>query len=601
MFQENLLNFLPTSKKELEIRNWNEIDIVLFSGDSYVDHPSFGTAIIGRVLENQGFRVAVVPQPNCLDDGRDFKKLGKPKLFFGVTSGAMDSMMNRYTAQLRLRSDDAFSCGNKPQNRTDYAVSVYCKKLKEFFPETPIIIGGIEASLRRFPHYDYWSNSLKNSILTESKADLLIYGMGEKAILEIAKQLQAGKKISQLTEIPQTAFLTENISQLSKNQWNTVNLFSFRECLNDKIKFAKNFVVIEQESNVFSQKRILQKLDNQYLVVNPQYFLSESELDEIYDLPYSRLPHPRYKDVIPAYEMIKFSTTIHRGCFGGCAFCALSVHQGKQIVSRSENSILKEIEQIAKLPDFKGYLSDLGGASANMYRMGGKNIEICAKCQKPSCVFPKICANLNTNHFPLIELYRKVRSLSQIKKVTIGSGVRYDLFVDFLHPSHSIFASELLEFHVSGRLKVAPEHTSDEILDIMRKPSFEKFKKFKQFFTNFNRKKNLKQELIPYFISSHPQCRVVDMANLAVETKNLHYKLEQIQDFTPIPMTLSSVIYYTGFEPYSLKKVHIPKTQEEKVLQRNFFFWYKKENQYFLKNFLREINRNDLIFKLFGK
>ncbi len=599
--------FLPTSLKEIKLRGWDEIDVILFTGDAYIDHPSFGAAVIGRVLENEGLKVAIVPQPNWQDDLRDFKKLGKPRLFFGVTAGSMDSMINHYTAGLRLRSDDAYTVGNKAGARPDYAVTVYSNILKSLFPEVPVIIGGIEASLRRLTHYDYWSDSLKPSILIDSKADLLVYGMGEKPIIEISKQLIEGKRINEITDIPQTAFVQPKTFAENKiDEWIDIEIFSHDDCLSSKEKFAKNFKVIEEESNKQNARRIIQPFNKKNaVVVNPPYkLMTESELDSVYDLPFTRLPHPRYneKEPIPAYEMIRHSINIHRGCFGGCSFCTISAHQGKFVASRSEKSILKEVDAVTKMPDFKGYITDLGGPSANMYKMQGNDLTICAKCKSPSCIFPIICKNLNTNHQALTDLYRKARQHPMIKKITIGSGVRYDILLDERKQdkSHLEYINELILHHVSGRLKVAPEHTSDEVLEVMRKPSFQYFKKFNELFNQINRKHNLNQQLIPYFISSHPACQSRHMAELAIETKRLHFKLEQVQDLTPTPLTLSSVVYYSGIHPYTLKPFKVARTKEQKQKQKMFFFWYKKEHQNELKATLAKTGNSDLIKKLFA-
>lgn len=602
-----LTDFLPTTKKELDIRGWDEVDVILFSGDAYIDHPAFAGAVVGRILEHEGLRVALVPQPNWRDDLRDFKKLGKPRLFFAVSAGCMDSMVNHYTANKRLRSDDAYSPNGKAGFRPDRTTNVYCNILKKLYPETPIVIGGIEASLRRITHYDYWDDELKPSILKDSKADLLIYGMGELPLKAIVKELKNGKTISQLTNIPQTSFIVSN-NEIPDFDGTTLTLFSHTECLKDKLKQAKNFRIAEEESNKMHAARILQKInDHQTVVINPPFPpMNTSEMDATYDLPFMRIPHPKYKGkTFPAYEMIKFSVNIHRGCFGGCSFCAISSHQGKFIMSRSEESILKEVHSIVQLPDFKGYISDLGGPSANMYGMRGKDQSLCEKCKRYSCIFPAICKNMNTNNTRLLNLYHKIDAIPQIKKSFIGSGIRYDLLLqencdEKDKESHKKYIDELIKKHVSGRLKVAPEHTSDNVLNIMRKPSFDLFFKFKREFDRINSENGMNQQIIPYFISSHPGCTEVDMAELACITKDLDFKLEQIQDFTPTPMSLSTEIYYTGIHPYTLEKVWTPRSKEEKLEQRKFFFWYKKENQRSIIQDLQRLGRNDLIKKLFS-
>ncbi len=609
MLKEKLLitDWLPTTLDEVQKQGWDELDVILFSGDAYVDHPSFGNAVIARIINNLGYRVAIVAQPNWKDDLRDFKKLGKPRLFFGVSSGCMDSMINHYTANKRLRTDDAYSPGGKSGFRPDYATSVYSRILKKLFPDTPIIIGGVEASLRRFTHYDYWSDKLKASILLESCADILTYGMGEQALKKILSFYDKKKPIDSLYSIPQIAFLSKDKSLLNNSkQWKNIELASHEECLKSKKSFASNFKIIEQESNKFHAGRIFQNIGKKILVVNPPFPpMSEKEIDASFDLPFTRLPHPKYKKrgSIPAYEMIKHSVNLHRGCFGGCSFCTISAHQGKFIASRSEKSILKEVETITETPDFKGYLSDLGGPSANMYRMKGFDPGICKKCARPSCIFPKICNNLNTDHKPLIAIYKKVNSIKSIKKAFIGSGIRYDLLQTNNRNSdkkyhYSEYIKQLVKFHVSGRLKVAPEHTSGQVLKIMRKPSFKLFLDFKNIFDKLNRENYLNQQIVPYFISSHPGCKLEDMAELAVETKKLGFKLEQVQDFTPTPMTLATVIYYSGYDPYTLKPVYTAKTRSQKLDQLKFFFWYKKENRHWIRKTLLRLNKEDLVKKL---
>jgi len=611
LYQKYDINqWLPTTTKEVELRGWDSVDIILFTGDAYVDHPSFGAAVIGRILEADGLRVAIVPQPNWQDDLRDFKKLGKPNLYFAVTGGNMDSMVNHYTANKRKRSNDAYTPGGRPGGRPDYATVVYCNILKELYPDVPLVIGGIEASLRRVTHYDYWSDKLKPSILVDSKADMLFYGMGEKSILEYTDLIKKGVNYQKLTNIPQTAFLIgQNDDYATNKKWNSIDLYSYEECLQDKKKYAKNFMHIEEESNKVEANVLIQKVNDRQVVVNPPWPpLEEKEIDRFYDLPFTRLPHPRYKnkEEIPAYNMIRHSVNIHRGCFGGCTFCTISAHQGKFIASRSEESVLKEIDKLVLMPDFKGYISDLGGPSANMYKMKGIHEEICRKCKRPSCVFPDVCKNLNIDHKPMLDLYRKVRQHPDVKKAFIGSGIRYDMILKEtndpqVNKNNMEYLREVIKHHVSGRLKVAPEHTSDEVLDLMRKPSFKLFHKLNKVFQEINKQEGLNQQLIPYFISSHPGCENVDMANLAVETKNLDFKLEQVQDFTPTPMTLATVIYYTGFHPYTMQPVFTAKSQKEKLAQRKYFFWYQREYHQEIKSELLRLNRRDLLDGLFGQ
>lgn len=604
--RQDLKKWLPTTKKEMELRGWEQADVILFSGDAYVDHPSFGAAVIGRTLESLGLKVAIVPQPDWRGDFRDFKKLGRPKLFFGVSPGAMDSMVNHYTANKRLRSDDAYTPDARHGMRPDYPSIVYTQILKELYPDVPVVLGGIEASLRRLSHYDYWEDRLRPSILIDSKADILIYGLGEKPIRELVKRM-VNDVNADLSSIPQVAYLTKEDPR-DETFEETVKLHSHEACLTDKKKQAENFKVIEEESNKWTASRLLQSVGEQYVVVNPPYPpLTTEEIDATYALPYTRLPHPKYKGKhIPAFEMIKFSVNIHRGCFGGCAFCTIAAHQGKFISSRSEESILEEVKAIVEMPDFKGYLSDLGGPSANMYKMCGKDLSICQKCKKPSCIFPRVCPNLNNDHQPLLDLYKSVDAIPGIKKSFIGSGIRYDMLLHdnkdaLLNKASRNYVEEVIANHVSGRLKVAPEHTSDEVLQMMRKPSFKLFEEFKVQFDRINQKYGLKQQLIPYFISSHPGCREEDMAELAVETRRLNFMLEQVQDFTPTPMTVSTEVYYTGYHPYTLKPVFTAKSKQEKLAQRQFFFWYQPESRQQIMQTLKRLKRPDLIKKLFNR
>ena len=601
-----LTDFLPTTKKEVELREWDELDVILFSGDAYIDHPAFGVSVIGRVLEAAGYRVAIIPQPDWHGDFRDFKKLGRPRLFFGVSAGAMDSMVNKYTANKRLRSEDAYSPNGRHDLRPEYPSIVYSNILRQLYPDVPIVLGGIEASLRRLTHYDYWKDCIRKSVLCDSGADIVIYGMGEKQIISIAQALENGRKIKAIKDIPQTAYLCKERDIPEGITTNDIVLHSHEECLYNKKFQAENFKHIEEESNKKHAQRILQKVDGQYIVVNPPYpTMTTEEVDATYDLPYTREPHPKYKGkVIPAYEMIKFSVNIHRGCFGGCSFCTISAHQGKFIASRSKESILKEVKQVIQMPDFKGYLSDLGGPSANMYGMAGKNIKACEHCKRPSCIHPEICPNLNTDHSKLLDIYRTVDALPGIKKSFIGSGVRYDLLLHNVKDektNHSTqeYTRELIKNHVSGRLKIAPEHTSDRVLYLMRKPSFKQFYQFKRIFDKINKEENLRQQIIPYFISSHPGCKEEDMAELAVITKDLDFHLEQVQDFTPTPMTVSTEAWYSGYDPYTLEPVFSAKTPREKLAQRQFFFWYKPEERRNIEKELKRIGRIDLIGKLY--
>lgn len=598
--------WLPTTAKEIQRLGWEQCDIILFSGDAYVDHPAFGAAVIGRILESRGYKVAIVPQPNWQDDLRDFKKLGRPRLFFGVSPGAMDSMVNHYTAARRLRHDDAYTPGGRHGARPDYPSIVYTSILKELYPDVPVVLGGIEPSLRRLSHYDYWQDRLRPSILLDSPADILVYGMGEKTTCAIAEHLDKGKQLSELTDLEQTTLLQPKEVMPSQSDADNIILHSMEECLASKKCQAENFKHIEQQSNRYHGATLWQASGDKVVKVNPMYPpMTTAEIDASFDLPYTRLPHPRYRGkVIPAYEMIRHSVNMHRGCFGGCAFCTISAHQGKFIASRSKESILREVKQVTRMEDFKGYISDLGGPSANMYGMHGKDIEICKKCLRPSCLHPKPCPNLNNDHSQLLDIYQAVDAIPRVKKSFIGSGVRYDLS---MHRSgdpridavNRCYNEELIARHVSGRLKVAPEHTEDGVLDVMRKPSFKLFQQFKEVFDRTNRKYGMKHQLIPYFISSHPGCHETDMANLAIKTKELDFHLEQVQDFTPTPMTVATEIYYTGYHPYTLEKVYTARTKEEKEAQRQFFFWYDRERQQSIVASLKRLHRDDLISRLF--
>ena len=615
MNQPQLTDWLPTTQKEMKLRGWDEVDVVLFSGDAYVDHPSFGAAVVGRLLEAEGLKVAIVPQPNWRDDLRDFKKMGCPRLFFAISAGCMDSMVNKYTANRRLRSEDAYTPDGRHDMRPERTTITYSRILRDLYPDTPIILGGIEASMRRLTHYDYWQEELQRCILCDSRADLITYGMGEKPLTDLCKRLREAN-ISQLdrqtlrrlvSDMPQTVILYDHKEEIPANPaGEELMLHSHEECLRDKQKQAENFRHIEEESNRMQAARIIQPVGGRFVVVNPPYPpMTQQELDRSFDLPYTRLPHPKYKGKrIPAYDMIKFSVNLHRGCFGGCAFCTISAHQGKFIVSRSKESILREVEAITRMPDFKGYLSDLGGPSANMYAMKGKDTNLCQRCRRPSCIHPKVCPNLNTDHRPLIDIYRSVDALPKIKKSFIGSGVRYDLL---LHQSGDAdidraareYTHELITRHVSGRLKVAPEHTSPRVLQLMRKPPFALFQEFKRIFDRINKEEGLRQQIIPYFISSHPGCTEEDMAELAVLTRRMDFHLEQVQDFTPTPMTVSTEAWYTGLHPYTLQPVFAARSPQEKLAQRMFFFWYKPEERKRITDALRRMGRTDLIKQLY--
>lgn len=616
-------DWLPTTRREMEQRGWEQPDIVLFSADAYVDHPSFGAAVIGRLLEAEGYRVCIVPQPDWHGDYRDFRKLGRPRLFFGVSPGCMDSMVNKYTANRRLRSEDAYSPDGRHDLRPEYPTVVYTRILKELFPDVPVVLGGIEASLRRLTHYDYWQERLRKCILCDSGADLVVYGMGELPMTDLCRllddkllhgrddrQVSAADFRAVLRKYPvrQTVTLERKENVPGGLRADDIILHAHEECLRDPKLHAENFRHVEEESNRLQPQRILQPVDGMYVVVTPPYPpMTTEQIDRSFDLPYTRLPHPKYRGKrIPAYEMIKFSVCLHRGCFGGCAFCTISAHQGKFVMSRSRGSILREVEQITRMPDFKGYLSDLGGPSANMYAMHGKDMNLCSRCRRPSCIHPAVCPNLDADHRPVTEIYRAVDALPGVKKSFVGSGVRYDLLLheykdEKLRRAAREYTRELILHHVSGRLKVAPEHTSDNVLRLMRKPSFALFHDFKRVFDRINREAGLNQQLVPYFISSHPGCRAEDMAELAALTKDLDFRLEQVQDFTPTPMTVATETWYSGYHPYTLEKVFSAKTPAEKLRQRMFFFWYKPEERSKIMAELRRMGREDLIERLYGR
>jgi len=615
-----MAHFLPITLDEVKRLGWDQVDVVLVTGDAYIDHPSFGTAVIGRTLEAAGYKVAIIPQPNWRDDLRDFRKFGKPRLFFGVTSGAMDSMVNHYTAARRLRHDDAYTPGGQAGFRPDRATYVYSRILKQIYPDVPVIIAGIEASMRRLAHYDYWDDKLFPSILIDTPADLLNYGMGERTTLKIAKLLDEGKGIEACYGLPQVVWVSRNIQSIRNIQNNPIELHSFEECKKSKRAEAENYQIIERESNKIECATLVQKHGDRYVVVNPpEPPMTTDEVDASFDLPYLRQPHPKYKKrgPIPAFEMIRWSVNTHRGCFGGCSFCTISAHQGKQIASRSEASILKEVELITNDPEFHGVLTDLGGPSANMWRMKGKNTDLCRKCSRYSCSMPTICKNLDSDHRPMIDLLRKVSSHPKVKHLYVGSGIRCDLFQEGVKGSEKgvkgsertnvlvgsnfgwEYFKQVVLHHTSGRLKVAPEHTSDHVLALMRKPSFSLFRETKRRFDEICKQAGLRYQLIPYFISSHPGCRLEDMAQLAVDMKQMGYRLEQIQDFTPTPMTLSTEMYYTGIDPTTMKPVYVATTPSDKADQRRLFFFYKPDQQRDIIASLRRHNQTHFIPKLF--
>ncbi len=564
---------IPTSVKEVKALGWDYIDVIIFSGDAFVDHPSFGTAVIARWLQKYGYRVAVVPQPNWRDDLRDFRKLGAPRLYFGVNAGAMDSMVNHYTASKRLRSDDAYTPDGRAGQRPDYAVTVYTKILKEMWPDVPVVIGGIEASLRRVTHYDYWKDELMPSILVSSGADWLCYGMGERPMLELTRAIESGRNVSDIRKISQLAFRMDGRCRIK----DAVILNSFERCCRDKAAFAENFHIIETYANMMHPPVLVEPVGNGYVQINPTYPpASQEDMDSFWDLPFTKQPHPRYKGKrIPAFDMIKFSVNTHRGCFGGCNFCTIAAHQGKFIQSRSEESILKEIEALNSLPGFAGNISDVGAPTANMYGMRGRNPDLCGQCRRKSCLFPSPCKNMDRSHERLLKLYEKIAAVPGIRHAYIGSGIRYDLFLDekgYVDESSYPYFKELVLKHTSGRLKVAPEHTEDSVLKLMAKPSFKLFSRLRREFDRIVRSGGRKCELVPYFISGHPGCGMKEMEKLARNPDLSGLYMDQVQDFTPTPMTTSSVMYYTGLDTKNLQKIFVERDIERKRAQKSFFF-----------------------------
>ncbi len=607
LYSKDKSTLIPTSLKEMRSLGLESVDVILFTGDAFIDHPSFGAAVIARLIEKEGYSVAVVPQPNWKDDLRDFKKLGRPNLFFAVTAGNMDSMVNHYTAARRLRSDDAYTAGGKAGFRPDYPTVVYTRILKEIWPDVPVVLGGMEASMRRLAHYDYWSDKVEPSLLITSGADLLVYGMAEEPVKELLRLVSKGVPFYSLRNLPQTSVTVSSESDIPVTSGvRNVLLNSFEEVVADKKKFGDNFITFEKESNKAVQSRLIEPVGSLFVVVNPAIDPSHIDPDYTYDLPYTYLPHPRYngKGAIPAYEMIKNSVNIHRGCFGGCSFCAIAAHQGKRIISRSEESVIKEVEKLTSLPGFNGVITDLGGPSANMYKMEPVDTKICEACIRPSCIYPSVCKNITTDHGPMNRIYKKVSDKEGVKRVFIGSGVRYDLLLKDHNKSAGLeekrYLENLITRHVSGRLKVAPEHSSPDVLALMRKPGFGLYRKLVKEFSEITTRKKLKYEIVPYLISSHPGCSEAEMGQLAVDLKDMNIRVEQVQDFTPTPMTLSTTIYYCGFNPYNGKKVFTARSVDEKRRQKDYFFWYKPGMIKELAMRLNRIGKKELASRLSG-
>jgi uncharacterized radical SAM protein YgiQ len=586
----------PMSASEMAERGWDAVDVVFVTGDAYVDHPSFAMAILHRALEQAGFRVAILSQPTW-KTAEPWRQFGRPRLFFGVSAGNMDSLINHYTANKKVRNDDAYSPGGRIGLRPDRATLVYSQRCREAFPGVPVIAGGVEASLRRLAHYDYWSDTVKRSILLDSKADLVAYGMGEKNIVEIAKRLQAGKSVKDCRDLRGIAYAlgAKESEQLLANHEQgrpEVVIPSYEQVKSDKLAFAEATRIIHTNTNPFNAVSLLQFHDRQAVVQNPPDLpLSQAEMDRYYDLPYTRRPHPSYAEPIPAHQMIKDSVTVMRGCFGGCTFCSITAHQGRIIQSRSKESILKEVNKLAADPEFKGIISDIGGATANMYQMRCTRPEVEAKCKRLSCVHPTICKLLGTDHGPTIELMRKARETPGVRKVLVSSGIRMDLAQ--LSPE---YVDELAAHHVGGRLKVAPEHTSPVVLEKMKKPSIDNFGVFAEQYREASAKAGKpKQQLVPYFIASHPGSTLAEMIDLAVYLKRSGYRPDQVQDFIPAPFDIATCLYYTGIDPFTKKDVHVAKGINDRKMQRALMQFFKPENYFTVREALIQAGRSDLI------
>ena len=587
------MSFLPATPQEVKALGWDAVDVVLVTGDAYVDHPSFAMALVGRVLEAEGLRVAILAQPRW-DSPADFRQFGKPRLFYGVSSGNMDSMINKYTHNRKIRSTDDFSPGGRAGLRPDRATIIYSQRCREAYPDAPVVIGGIEATMRRFAHYDYWSDKVRKSVLLDSKADLLVYGMGERQIREIASRLKAGEKIGALRDVRGTAFPLGAKEAAAPAIPGALELPSAGEVSGDRVKFSVATRLIYENSNPYNAAVLVQKSEGKAVVQNPPALpLTTAEMDAVYGLPFVKRAHPSYKEPVPALETIKDSIVIHRGCFGGCAFCSLTLHQGRFIQTRSAESVEKEASALLKTPRHPGNISDLGAPSANMYGMGGKDMAVCKACKKLSCVHPVICPNLNTDHKPLLTLMRRVRGIKGLKKAFVASGIRMDLALKC-----GEYISEIARFHTGGLLKVAPEHISPKVLSVMKKPSVEIFKEFADKFLAESKKAGKEQYLVLYFISAHPGSTLADMADLAVFLKERNIRPQQINDFLPAPMELATSIYFTGLDPFTLEPVYVPKKETERRLQRALLQYYKPENRPLILQALREIKRSDLIKKL---
>ncbi|QDV27199.1 YgiQ family radical SAM protein [Aureliella helgolandensis] len=578
---------LPMSMQEARDRGWDELDVVIVTGDAYIDHPSFAMSILGRVLEAAGYRVGIISQPDW-HSCEDWKRFGRPRLFFGISAGNMDSMINHYTANRKVRNDDAYSPGGRIGLRPDRATLSYCQRAREAFKGVPVIAGGVEASLRRLAHYDFWSDKVRKSVLLDCKADLLVFGMGENAIVELAQRLEAGESVKDLRDMRGVAYAL-GASETAPED--VLALPSYEEVVADKLQFAEATRIIHQETNPYNARRLIQQHGTQAIVVNPpQLPISETAMDRIYGLPYTRRAHPSYTESIPAFQMIKDSVTIMRGCFGGCTFCSITAHQGRAIQSRSKQSIIGEIENLAQDKQFKGTVSDIGGPTANMYQMKCTKPEVEAKCRRQSCVHPKICKLLGVDHQPVIELMRESREVKGVKKVLVASGVRMDLA-----RQSPEYIRELTKHHVGGHLKVAPEHVDPEVLFKMRKPANDDFEYFTEIFKEESKEAGKKQYLIPYFIASHPGSDLEAMINLAVFLKQNGYKPDQVQDFIPAPLDVATCMYYTGIDPFTKKPVFIAKGLRDRKTQRALMQFFKTENYFEVREALRQAGRTDLI------
>jgi uncharacterized radical SAM protein YgiQ len=578
---------LPMTRAEALARGWNEVDVVIVTGDAYIDHPSFAMAILGRVLEAAGYRVGIVSQPDW-HSCEAWREFGRPRLFFGISAGNMDSMINHYTANRKVRNDDAYSPGGEIGRRPDRATLAYCQRAREAYKGIPVIAGGVEASLRRLAHYDYWSDKVRRSILLDSKADLVVFGMGENAIVEIAQRLERGETIKQLRDMRGIAYA---LGASEKPPETALVLPSYEAVSTDKMEFSEATRMIHHETNPFNARQLVQQHGNQWVVCNPpQHPISQEAMDRIYGLPYTRRQHPSYTKPIPAHQMIKDSVTIMRGCFGGCTFCSITAHQGRIIQSRSKESILREIESMTRDKEFKGVVSDIGGPTANMYQMRCTRPEVEAVCRRQSCVHPKICKLLGVDHQPVIQLMREARAVPGIKKVLVASGVRMDLA-----RSSPEYIRELTTHHVGGHLKVAPEHVDPGVLDRMRKPANDDFEFFTDQFRDASAEAGKKQYLIPYFIASHPGSDIDAMIELALFLKRNGYKPDQVQDFIPAPMDVATSMYYTGIDPFSKKPVYVSKALKDRKLQRALMQFFKPENYFEVREALRQAGRMDLV------